>query len=178
MEKAVLLSIQPKWCELIASGEKTIEVRKTMPKIHTPFKVYIYCTKDEPLYDSGEKFWCKVAGEFGNGKVIGEFICRGMMVPHNSLKLMSEQSCVSESELLEYSKGKTLYGWRISDLVIYDAPKKLSQFKKFGFMTEEDWLAALYPNTHCHYEAWAKKFTITRSPQSWCYVVELEEKYD
>lgn len=31
--KAVLISIQPKWCELIASGKKTIEVRKTRPKI-------------------------------------------------------------------------------------------------------------------------------------------------
>ena len=44
MNKAVLISIQPKWCELIASGRKTIEVRKTKPKILTPFKVYIYCT--------------------------------------------------------------------------------------------------------------------------------------
>lgn len=29
MSKAVMLSIQPKWCELIASGEKTIEGAKT-----------------------------------------------------------------------------------------------------------------------------------------------------
>ena len=43
--KAVLISIQPKWCELIASGKKTVEVRKTKPKIAPPFKVYIYCTK-------------------------------------------------------------------------------------------------------------------------------------
>ena len=43
--KSVLISIQPKWCELIASGEKTVEVRKTKPKIETPFKVYIYETK-------------------------------------------------------------------------------------------------------------------------------------
>ena len=28
MSKAVMLSIRPKWCEKIASGEKTIEVRK------------------------------------------------------------------------------------------------------------------------------------------------------
>lgn len=32
MSKAVMLSIRPKWCEKIASGEKTIEVRKTRPK--------------------------------------------------------------------------------------------------------------------------------------------------
>ena len=43
--KSILISIQPKWCELIASGKKTIEVRKTRPKIDVPFKVYIYCTK-------------------------------------------------------------------------------------------------------------------------------------
>lgn len=30
--------------ENICSGEKTIEVRKTRPKLETPFKVYIYCT--------------------------------------------------------------------------------------------------------------------------------------
>lgn len=42
--KSVLISIQPKWCELIASGKKTVEVRKTAPKLQTPFKCYIYCT--------------------------------------------------------------------------------------------------------------------------------------
>jgi hypothetical protein len=44
MSKAVMLSIRPKWCEKIVSGEKTIEVRKTRPKLNTPFKCYIYCT--------------------------------------------------------------------------------------------------------------------------------------
>ena len=34
--KAVMLSIQPKWCELIASGKKSIEVRKAAPKIDKP----------------------------------------------------------------------------------------------------------------------------------------------
>lgn len=32
MSKAVMISIRPKWCEKIARGEKTIEVRKTRPK--------------------------------------------------------------------------------------------------------------------------------------------------
>lgn len=42
---AVLLSVRPKWCELIANGKKTVEVRKTKPKAEPPFKCYIYCTK-------------------------------------------------------------------------------------------------------------------------------------
>ena len=45
MSKAVLISIQPKWCELILRGKKTIEVRKNRPKLETPFKVYIYSPK-------------------------------------------------------------------------------------------------------------------------------------
>ena len=39
--KAVMISIQPKWCGLIASGKKIIEVRKTRPKLKVPFKCYI-----------------------------------------------------------------------------------------------------------------------------------------
>ena len=31
--KSVMLSIQPKWCEKIANGSKTIEIRKNRPRI-------------------------------------------------------------------------------------------------------------------------------------------------
>nr|DAH93059.1 MAG TPA: activating signal cointegrator [Caudoviricetes sp.] len=51
---SILISINPKWCELIASGKKTIEVRKTRPKIEIPFKCYIYCTQ---------------SGKYKNGKI-------------------------------------------------------------------------------------------------------------
>ena len=43
--KAILMSIKPEWVEKILNGEKTIEIRKTMPKCELPRKVYIYCTK-------------------------------------------------------------------------------------------------------------------------------------
>ena len=73
--KAVLISIQPKWCELIASGKKTVEVRKTNPKLETPFKVYIYMTAGEAVYPvtiNGAPYTCSNCG----GKVvIGEFVC-------------------------------------------------------------------------------------------------------
>ena len=44
--KAVLMSIKPKWCEKIFSGKMTIKVCKTAFKVETPFKVYVYCTKE------------------------------------------------------------------------------------------------------------------------------------
>ena len=65
--KSVLLSIKPEYCDLIADGRKTIEIRKTKPKLDTPFKCYIYETKSTDFYSVLHK---KIIG-----KVIGEFIC-------------------------------------------------------------------------------------------------------
>lgn len=47
MNKAVMISIKPQYCELIAAGMKTIEVRKSKPQIQLPIKCYIYMTKSE-----------------------------------------------------------------------------------------------------------------------------------
>lgn len=101
MGKAILISIQPKWCKLIISGKKTEEIRKTRPKLETPFKAYIYCTKSKKhfmhsgIVESTDDLYKMPNGEikhgysgelmlhdgkydssnFLNGKVIGEFIC-------------------------------------------------------------------------------------------------------
>ena len=92
MEKAVMLSIRPKWCEKIADGKKTIEVRKAKPKLETPFKCYIYCTVERAGYDAlwvldaptREEYSFMAVSAYlenpkgankGNGKVIGEFTC-------------------------------------------------------------------------------------------------------
>ncbi len=114
------------------------------------------------------------------GKIIGEFVCDH--IQEYQFEVIAglcgyydggEKHCLTRDELWDYGQGKPLYALHISDLVIYDKPKELGEFKKAGFMTEEQWLYALYPNTHCHYDAWAKKFELTRPPQSWCYVEEV-----
>ena len=90
--KSVLISIRPWWCLLIAQGKKTIEVRKTIPKLKPPFKVYIYCTNTKPFLVWGDVFrgnweteFTNVSGysreraekiwDLFNGKVMGEFVC-------------------------------------------------------------------------------------------------------
>lgn len=167
--KAVLISIQPKWCELIASGEKTIEVRKTSPKMETPFKVYVYMTKHKWIF----KLLPFLKNRFA--KVIGEFVCDDIIVDERgeNADVFSKYAQLSLVEQKKYGANKPLFGWHISKLKIYYKPKALGEFRKEGFMTEEQWLYALYPNTHCYYAAWAKRFEITRPPQSWCYVEEL-----
>lgn len=175
--KSVLISIQPKYCELIASGEKMIEVRKTRPKLETPFKCYMYCTQsifDITLCPDLSVKSVKIADK-GRGKVIGEFVCDWVtgLKADNLIQAYynnAQETCLTDEEIMQYANGKKLFYWHISALKIYDKPKELGKFRKAGFMTEEQWLYALYPNTHCHYSAWAKKFELTRPPQSWCYV--------
>ena len=175
--------------------EKKIEVRKSAPK-EVPFKVYIYCTSQkfdgEILLTADKKIerryrHCRDNGDIPlAGKVIGEFICdkvysiknqgNSFVVANEEQGVTNEiarQSCLDYDDMVGYLGNKDGYGWHISDLKIYDKPKELSEFRKSGFMTEEEWLFNLYPNTHCHYDAWAKKFEIPRPPQSWCYVEEL-----
>lgn len=69
--KAVMISIRPEWVEKIMSGEKTIEVRKTAPKIETPFKCFVYMTqgKSKELGDYSQWIY------ENRMKVIGEFTC-------------------------------------------------------------------------------------------------------
>lgn len=154
MSMAVLISIRPKWCEKIADGEKTIEVRKTRPKLETPFKVYIYCTKAEErlafiLKDGdenygeiyhGKTFFCKVekcsvCDMWGKRqKVVGEFICdRVIDLFANSRFWLNEDdvrhTCLTADEIRTYANGANkLYGWHISDLKIYSRPKELNEF--------------------------------------------------
>lgn len=171
--KSVLISIKPKWCELITNGEKTVEVRKTKPKLETPFKCYIYCTNK---YDkSGDGYF---QGKYC-GKVIGEFVCDEILsytekdlfygMDEISNSDIENYSCVDIDSLLEY-KGKKeyIYGWHISDLVIYDKPKKISDFQK--------------PCNHYNDCSTCKRFDrkdyacicgITSPPMSWYYVEEL-----
>lgn len=169
MSKAVLISIRPKWVEKIASGEKTIEVRKTKPNLPTPFKAYIYCSQGNDAR--------RLRGSWG--KIIGEFTC-DRIFPINVFDNGSiqnwifehmERSCLTYEELADYiGNGKTGYGWHISDLLIYDQPLELSEFQR-----------ATDPCDSCHAEyTWectdCKKWggDIKRPPQSWCYVEAMK----
>lgn len=195
--KSVLISIQPKWCELIASGKKTVEVRKTKPKLEMPFKCYIYCTMPKNKHDNlvltpfgydvgSENGYCNYTGN-SNGKVIGEFVCDKIVQFENSLfdEALPEtvaRSCVPMYDLLVYlGKQDYGYGWHISDLVIYDKPRKLSEFYRYcGDNPKCDGCAAHYfSNTECGKEDYCCSIIdgckpLKRPPQSWCYVERSE----
>ena len=197
--KSVLISIQPKWCELIASGKKKVDVRKTKPKLETPFKCYIYCTlppKEELfthgclreyahelirlqdgqiVYDYGMRLCCDIENRpysqdnFLCRKVIGEFVCDYMtgLKADNMIQAYynnTKETCLTDEEIKRYANGKKLYYWHITDLVIYDEPKELSDFKSYNCSVKVE---NGYPMpTH----------EIKRPPQSWCYVERKEDE--
>lgn len=134
--KAVMLSIRPEWCKKIANGKKSIEVRKTRPKLETPFKVYIYCTKGYPMlwkdgsgvFSGGPSYKDYITSPHNlNGKIIGEFVCDYIVtdksVGHNST--LYAAACMSPAEIASYCTQNEMYGWHISDLKIYDCPEEL-----------------------------------------------------
>ena len=161
---AVLISIRPKWCEKIISGEKTIEVRKTRPKLIPQFKCYIYCTLPKYPHEDFIATDYPRPQFYGGGKVVGEFTCDRIFPINvfdngsiqNWLFEHMERSCLTYEELADYiGNGKTGHGWHISDLLIYDRPRELSEFT--GLRT---------------FKGGFELRKIDRPPQSWCYVEE------
>ena len=159
---AVLISIRPEWCEKIASGEKTIEVRKNRPKIETPFKCYIYMTAGNASYPVTKNGAPYVCHNNGGKVVIGEFVCDKIFDICIEISKPDDLSgypfpCtgLTDKEVLQYlGNGNAGYGWHISDLKIYDEPKGLDQF----------WVES---NQTYDYPQLVK---LKRPPQSWCYV--------
>lgn len=177
MNKAVLMSIKPHWCDLIRSGRKTVEVRKNRPMLDVPFKAYIYETQD---------------GGRGCGMVIGEFVCAGfdIFTPVEEGVRFKRfralwQSCLSLNDFKKYAQEKPVYGWQISDLKIYDKPRSLYNFCRFDFQSMNG--TNICGNTKCENyipsNSWMQPpecaidgCYLKYPPQSWCYVQEKVEK--
>lgn len=154
MSKAVLISIRPKWCDLIMKGRKAVEVRKTHPKMKPPFKCYIYQT--------------------GKGGVIGEFVCDeifdlpwGARIPSD----IARGACLEPGEIHQYLGVSSGYGWHISNLKIYDTPRELSEFRR---ACKNDWYCESCAMYREHEGICGNaSLQLRRPPQSWCYVAEL-----
>ena len=196
MSQAVLISIRPKWCEKIISGEKTIEVRKTRPKMNPPFKCYIYCTMDHPYISVScggldkLNYRTNTVGRC-NGKVIGEFVCDDIFerivrvggsceppkycicdwnMDCTPLDTLLADACLTKDELEKCLDGGVGYGWHISDFKLYDQPLPLNTFKKWFRECAYSDLGLAIPD--------CEKCTdcgcyVQKPPQSWFFVEEL-----
>mgnify|MGYP001858480565 CR=1 FL=1 len=203
--KAVLISIHPKFCELIFNGKKTIEVRCSAPKLQTPFKVYVYMTKNKWIF----KLLPFLKNRFA--KVIGSFVCDRVdefdsewseyayacaptdipcampMSEENAIKICKEKGCMTLEDIIDYFGDEEwrAYFWHVTNLKIYDKPKELSEFytlgncEKYDFCNQcknfhrgQGWLDGSYCDEDSCLDN--TRIPVTRPPQSWCYVEELQ----
>lgn len=172
MEKrSILLSVKPEWLVKILNGEKTIEIRKTMPKCDLPIDVYLYCCKSKKKLFFDKVYNKYMYGEdtpkdrFNslNGKVVAKFtLNKNDKAELERINYSTEdygyrfndeiliKSCLTEEQLESYllSKDGKGYAWHIEDLQIFDKPIPLigNNF--------------VNPKTY---------ISIKKAPQSWCY---------
>ncbi len=153
----------------------TAELRKTRPKIETPFKCYIYCTKE--FYRKGNGYF---QGKYC-GKVIGEFVCDDI-----------------SKFTAEFTDGKTYEDIRYCYLNEYEEEEEMivvsnewnnpndSWICKESCLSFDDFKKYIGENFHdIPFYGWhisdlkiydepkeLSEFGLTRPPQSWCYVEE------
>ena len=189
-------------------GKKTLEIRKNTPHLDFPFKCYIYESagrtfrfgvradtiakyREERYLDlrrfgpnvisvNGTPYFC-----YGRKKVVGEFTCDYILGQCQSANadIAEQQGFIKREKLIEYANGRALYGWHISDLVIYDEPKELSEFTKEGdcdagpkckkcpYFEKGNEAAGLEDDCVAPFDT-TEHIPIIRPPQSWCYVEE------
>lgn len=146
--KAVIKSVSTEIFENIISRKRSVLNSKTTPNCETPFKVYVYCSKAKNQWRFSD-----YEGAYPNSD--GEFVCAQQRVA------------------AEFVCDSTANGWHISDLKIYDTPKKLSEFSRPCSYKGLCFSCKRFKANGSSYDICNSE--ITRPPQSWCYVEELEK---
>ena len=160
--KSVLMSINSIHNVNIEKGLKTSELRTLPPKLDPPFKVYVY-----------------ESGPLGRHKVVSEWICSDMITWRMCVGIpahLVKDACVSSDYIWKYSNGgyKNITEMKISELVIYDKPKDLSDFYKRCYSGCD---TCNYSSSSYSYGGGrelvctvSNKKPIKKAPQNWCYV--------
>ena len=184
--KSIIQSINPEHVFNMRFGGKRfplkrIEVRKTAPD-ETPFKAYIYETKQKEksfISKTIDGVETKVIIRRGGcGKVVGEYICRKVEIVRADNMIQAyysnrPETRVTDEQLFAYANGRPLKFLYMEDVIFSDKPKELGEFKKSCAADENCYL--------CEKSGFTPDMLLdcfnflTRPPQSWCYVEELEE---
>ena len=192
--KAILISDRPRWCALMMNGDKTVEVRKGTALYKATQKLideygyaefYVYCTKDgELFYDPITKKWLsfksrniKTVRRLSNGVVKFKFRCYKVeeikKTERHDVELV-KKSCLTSTEFYDYLLNKPTFNEiigcaiHISDLEIFDKPKELSEFRRYGGLE----YAMKNADNPLVDDNWHEIVYLTKAPQSWCYVEE------
>lgn len=194
----ILVSLKPYYYYLIGEGIKPVEVRKSYPKADDWSKSgWFYMSRDEKSFAKiPKKFQDKYRKHFG--KVGMRFVCPkishwwwssydGYFNDGGEYNITDEElksTCLTYSEFEKYGDTKILYGLKLTDLVVYDEPRELSEFAKPAKTAYDDDGYLLCDG--CEFANWniervctidfCPERMITRPPQSWQFCVATEPR--
>lgn len=95
MSKDIIMSVKPKWFDLIASGQKIVEVRTTRPS-HGCNALWFYVS--------------------GTGSILGKATSFLIFRFNTSEEYVAKKACLSIEQLKDYAKGRAyLCGWVITN---------------------------------------------------------------
>ena len=187
----ILISLKPYYYYLIGEGIKKVEVRKSYPKAEDWSRnSWFYMSRDE-------KSFAKIPKEFQEkyrkhfGKVGMRFVCDkiyNLSVAIDPIDCTTyfpdgldhtEGTCLTKEELAVYLCGGswsgTGYGLNITDLVVYDEPRELSEFRlpcvhKNDCCSCQRAIYTMDKANICSFHRCSLEDGLTRPPQSWCYI--------
>ena len=190
----VLASIHPWYTFKIFSHEKFDEIRKSRPKISTPFRVLVYCTNPK----SNVGFWMPKPGypddhascylsickrwqfdQLGNGFVVGEFICDAITehVWHEDdspINPIYEPYFMKAYYTPDVSEERSCL--KRSEIEEYGDGKKLYSWHiKDAKLYDKPVPISNFKVEH-RTKAWITQEPLKRPPQSWCYVINTERE--
>jgi predicted transcriptional regulator len=149
MNKCIILSVKPQWLHKILIGQKTIEIRKSMPKCDYPIDVYLYCTKEKPYlriypFNINENIYQLTDDNFNclNGKIVAKFMLNKVDKINNCgscfeianesyayTNAIGNRSCLEFNDMKKYLNNRNGYAWHIDNLEFFNEPMKLMEFK-------------------------------------------------
>ena len=166
-----------------------------MPKCDLPIDVYIYCTNDNELLCQLDNEWNTIRVVRGaklksiyNGKVVAKFTLRKVegieydtcsrdisgFWKENGERFNLKPTCLSFEELFAYLKCDKGYAYHIEDLVIFDKPKELSEFRKHNFKDTVCEKCGVPNKPNMLYCCGCEDIRLTKAPRSYCFI-ESEE---
>ena len=186
--KALLLSVRPEHAIKILNGEKTLELRKSIPKGFIGW-VYGYVTKGKPylwsygrikensdwewetVYQTTQPFHARFSDNL-NGTIPFRFWFEEyeeVLVQHHidseQIERVLKQACIEHDDLDNYVGNKeTIYAWHIKKLEVFDKPMKLGEFQNYMPKSNDIPEALITSSWQILHQP------LTKAPQSYQYV--------
>jgi predicted transcriptional regulator len=122
-DRALLISIQPRFAMAILDGTKTIELRRTMPTLSTPARALIYASSPAKALVG----WATI-----------DDVLRA--TPEELWRTQKESTGVTAAEFDEYFEGREYaFGYRLTNVQRADFPISLATLREHTLEPPQSW---------------------------------------